>query len=190
MYPSAEFSCILTCLTQLFSASGVIESRVSTRLGENVKLLTYVSIFYLPLSFCVALWSINEGYPRPMLALTSVLVAAVTFIVVANLRNMASICAVAYRGVKRRIVRRMHGSDDEKWVKRATAFESYRPERLEVEPSEWYILYFFMFSQAASWMKDQGRKVRSLFRSSESETSPVKQSTVVRSEPWATPSSW
>ncbi|KAF5979814.1 hypothetical protein FCOIX_5114 [Fusarium coicis] len=113
----------------LFSASGVIESRVSTRLGENVKLLTYVSIFYLPLSFCVALWSINEDYPRPMLALTAVLVAAATFIVVANMRNMAAVCAVAYRGVKRRIVRRMRGSEDEKWVKRATAFESYRPER-------------------------------------------------------------
>jgi len=35
----------------LFNASGVVESRASTRLGEIVKLLTYVSIFYLPLSF-------------------------------------------------------------------------------------------------------------------------------------------
>jgi hypothetical protein len=38
---------------QLFSASSVMESRASTRLGENVKLLTYVSIFFLPLSFCM-----------------------------------------------------------------------------------------------------------------------------------------
>jgi hypothetical protein len=36
--------------TKAFSA--VMESRASTRLGENVKLLTYVSIFYLPLAFC------------------------------------------------------------------------------------------------------------------------------------------
>lgn len=36
---------------QLFNASAVIESRASTRLGENVKLLTFVSIFFLPLSF-------------------------------------------------------------------------------------------------------------------------------------------
>lgn len=35
----------------LFNASAVIESRASTRLGENVKLLTFVSIFFLPLSF-------------------------------------------------------------------------------------------------------------------------------------------
>jgi hypothetical protein len=31
-----------------------MESRESTRLGQNVKLLTYVSIFYLPLAFCTA----------------------------------------------------------------------------------------------------------------------------------------
>ncbi|KAF4956930.1 hypothetical protein FSARC_11447 [Fusarium sarcochroum] len=130
----------------LFSASGVIESRVSTRLGENVKLLTYVSIFYLPLSFCVALWSTNENYARPMLVLASVIVAAATFIVVANLRNMTSICSATYRSVKRRIVRHMHASSDERWVQRATAFESYRPERLEVEPSEWYILYYAVAS--------------------------------------------
>lgn len=37
----------------LFSASAVIESRSATRLGENVKLLTFVSIFFLPLSFCM-----------------------------------------------------------------------------------------------------------------------------------------
>lgn len=35
----------------LFNASTVIESRASTRLGENVKLLTFVSIFFLPLAF-------------------------------------------------------------------------------------------------------------------------------------------
>ena len=35
----------------LFNASAVIESRAATRLGENVKLLTFVSIFFLPLSF-------------------------------------------------------------------------------------------------------------------------------------------
>jgi len=39
-------------IKQLFSASAVVESRLSTRLAQNVKLLTYVSIFYLPLAFC------------------------------------------------------------------------------------------------------------------------------------------
>ena len=29
-----------------------IEAKAATQLGENVKLLKYISIFYLPLSFC------------------------------------------------------------------------------------------------------------------------------------------
>lgn len=41
-----------TIIVQLFNASALIESRSSTRLGQNVKLLTYVSIVYLPLAFC------------------------------------------------------------------------------------------------------------------------------------------
>ena len=43
---------MLAFFSQLFNASAVIESRASTRLGENVKLLAFVSIFFLPLSFC------------------------------------------------------------------------------------------------------------------------------------------
>lgn len=39
-------------IVQLFNASALIESRSSTRLGQNVKLLTYVSIVYPPLAFC------------------------------------------------------------------------------------------------------------------------------------------
>ncbi|KAF5021950.1 hypothetical protein F66182_5990 [Fusarium sp. NRRL 66182] len=143
----------------LFSASGVIESRVSTRLGENVRLLTYVSIFYVPLSFCVALWSTNDHYSRPMLVLTSALVAATTFLIVANLKSMASLWSGTYRHVKGRIIQRMHASKNDQWVRRAAAFESFRPDRHEVEPSEWYILYFAVVSllvSVASWIRRQG----------------------------------
>ncbi|KAF7907018.1 uncharacterized protein EAF01_004605 [Botrytis porri] len=37
----------------LFNASGVMESQASTQLGENIKLLTFVSIFFLSLSFSI-----------------------------------------------------------------------------------------------------------------------------------------
>jgi hypothetical protein len=47
---------------QLFSASSVMESRASTRPGENVKLLTYVSIFFLPLSFCMVRPSFSQCF--------------------------------------------------------------------------------------------------------------------------------
>lgn len=45
-----------------------MESRSSTRLGQNVQLLTYVSIFYLPLAFCAVSYhsALTKG-PRPIL---------------------------------------------------------------------------------------------------------------------------
>jgi len=45
----------------LFNASAVMGSRASTRLGENVKLLKFVSIFFLPLAFCTSLWSMSDN---------------------------------------------------------------------------------------------------------------------------------
>ena len=38
--------------SQLFSASALVETRAAAQLSENVRLLAYVSIFYLPLAFC------------------------------------------------------------------------------------------------------------------------------------------
>ena len=49
-YP-AIMLCTRANIFQLFNASAVIESRASTKLGENIKLLTFVSIFFLPLAF-------------------------------------------------------------------------------------------------------------------------------------------
>jgi hypothetical protein len=50
----------LTGTFQLFNASSVIESRLSSRLSENVMLLTYVSIFYIPLGFI----SVSTPWPK------------------------------------------------------------------------------------------------------------------------------
>jgi hypothetical protein len=42
-----------------------MESRASTQLGENVKLLTFVSIFFLPLGLCVASSSLFSHFLAP-----------------------------------------------------------------------------------------------------------------------------
>jgi len=39
--------------SKLFNASSVMESRAATRLGQNVMLLTFISIAFLPFSFCM-----------------------------------------------------------------------------------------------------------------------------------------
>lgn len=74
----------------LFSASAVTESRASTQLGENIKLLTFVSIFFLPLSFCASLWSVNNSvFSLAALAVVMPVTGLCTYIIVFNLDTIA-----------------------------------------------------------------------------------------------------
>ncbi|KAI1380653.1 hypothetical protein F4677DRAFT_194030 [Hypoxylon crocopeplum] len=123
----------------LFNASSVIESRAATRLGENVKLLTYVSIFYLPLAFVAALWSINENYSTAAFAITTVLVAIGTYALIGNLENTIDVLRSLYRSIQTPIVDRMSRDKDRKWAEKGEGFLSFQPRREILKPSEWYV---------------------------------------------------
>lgn len=96
----------------LFNASAVMESRMSTKLGENIKLLTFVSIFFLPLSFCTvsfslfaplqcvgsdadkkkSLWSVNdEIFSLTALAATMPVLSVLTYIITLRLDVVVSL---------------------------------------------------------------------------------------------------
>ncbi|KAM0168178.1 hypothetical protein ACHAPF_011254 [Botrytis cinerea] len=132
----------------LFNASALMESRASTRLGQNVKLLTYVSIFYLPLAFCAALWAIpnitDSGTRNPFIT-TSIIVGFVTYMIVFNLGNIANHCTRLYEPYRTSVIKHM-GSDNttkSKWEKLTKKFESsFGPKRSDGEPSEWWILIY------------------------------------------------
>jgi hypothetical protein len=66
-----KFVSLLTTF-KLFNASAVVESRLSTRLAQNVKLLTYVSIFYLPLAFCAVSFCWNSKTPLELVTCSHV----------------------------------------------------------------------------------------------------------------------
>ncbi|KFZ14933.1 hypothetical protein V501_02977 [Pseudogymnoascus sp. VKM F-4519 (FW-2642)] len=78
----------------LFSASGVMESRQSRILGENVQLLAFVTIFFLPLAFSASLWSIpgvNEKYPGIMIpGAFAAIIGFITYFIVFNLNLLIS----------------------------------------------------------------------------------------------------
>ncbi|OBT84778.1 hypothetical protein VE02_08102 [Pseudogymnoascus sp. 03VT05] len=78
----------------LFSASGVMESRQSRILGENVQLLAFVTILFLPLAFSASLWSIpgvNEKYPGILIpGAFAAIIGFITYFIVFNLNLLIS----------------------------------------------------------------------------------------------------
>ncbi|KAF7897147.1 hypothetical protein EAF00_005375 [Botryotinia globosa] len=127
----------------LFNASALMESRASTRLGENVKLLTYVSIFYLPLAFCAALWAIpnitSSGTRSPFI-LTTTLVGFVTYMIVFNLGNVVDQWKKLYEPFRSQVISQMGKQSEPIWEKQTKRFEStFGPQKADREPSEWWI---------------------------------------------------
>ncbi|EAW19319.1 uncharacterized protein NFIA_092800 [Aspergillus fischeri NRRL 181] len=132
----------MTLRDGLFNASTVIESRAATQLGENVKLLTYVSIFYLPLSYCAALWSINRDYNLVAFAIVTALLALGTYALVLNLNDIVFLIRKAYRKLRTPILEAMKNDSHEQWADLGSAFSGFMPERHGDQPSEWTVLLY------------------------------------------------
>ncbi|KAL8687234.1 MAG: hypothetical protein Q9218_006536 [Villophora microphyllina] len=133
----------------LFSASAVIESRASTRLGENVKLLTFVSVFFIPLSFCTSLWSVNDMFSSNSLIAVIIVVALLTYTTVLNINSIVHSISLIYDTKKRRVVNAMKKDDRESWRFCGQRFESFRPKHENPKPSEWYITLYALLNPAA-----------------------------------------
>ncbi|KAL9116881.1 MAG: hypothetical protein Q9187_006590, partial [Circinaria calcarea] len=126
----------------LFNASAVIESRAASELGRNVKLLTYVSIFYLPLSFCASLWSTTDAFNLTNLAIAMPSVALATYIVVFNIERLVRHGHGLYSGYRKKIVHRMRVDlPSQTWADRAKRFDRFEPNRRSTKPSDWYVLW-------------------------------------------------
>lgn len=100
-----------------------------------MRLLTYVSIFYLPLGFCVAIWSINETYARVPLIITTLLVGPTTYFVILNINNIRRASTGLYNRFRGPVISHMTKNDEE-WKKKAEAFSSFQVKREKSEPSE------------------------------------------------------
>ncbi|KAJ6021918.1 hypothetical protein N7540_007422 [Penicillium herquei] len=131
----------------LFNASALSESRNSNRLGQNVKLLTYVSIFYLPLAFCAALWAIpniSMSDTRAAFIVTSVLLGLINFLVVANLNNISRNLGNTYNIWRARVVQEMKDDFNERWHQDGQRLDNSWPEQSKT-PSEWLILQYQIY---------------------------------------------
>ncbi|ETS77276.1 hypothetical protein PFICI_11150 [Pestalotiopsis fici W106-1] len=136
-----------------FSWAAITESRISTNLGQNVMLLTYVSIFYLPLAFCAALWAIPNLSERATLnsfIITSVVVGVATLLIAFHLENIASLFRGKYSQWREKVVEDMH--KDVRWETRADELQNSLQTRSS--PSEW-LLVIFLLSQLIRKLKGE-----------------------------------
>jgi hypothetical protein len=125
-----------------------------------VKLLTYVSIFFLPPAFCVALWSMNEDYSVPPFVITTTTVAAGTYLVVANLDGITRILAQAYSLVRQRVIRLMEQDKRGTWSEKGSQLGRFRPEREGRDISEWNIAYYLLMYAGISVVDFVRRVIR------------------------------
>ncbi|KAF3389537.1 Ankyrin-1 [Penicillium rolfsii] len=128
---------------QEFAWTSITETRISTRLGQNVMLLTYISIFYLPLAFCAALWAIpdisNSSTRNPFI-ITSVIVGFTSLLVAFNLENIASSVGKAYQYWRKKVLRSMQG--DSRWKERGKKLEDF--DYTQTTPSEWWLVGYLV----------------------------------------------
>ncbi|GIJ91731.1 hypothetical protein Asppvi_010703 [Aspergillus pseudoviridinutans] len=128
----------------LFNASALGESMNSTRLGQNVKLLTYVSIFYLPLAFCAALWAIpniDQKGTKTAFSITAVVTGLVNYLLVANLENVVYSLQSIYNSWRRKLVQQMKDDPAIHWKVHGQRLEESLPDR-RMGPSEWTLWWY------------------------------------------------
>ncbi|KAJ8068632.1 hypothetical protein OCU04_002336 [Sclerotinia nivalis] len=127
----------------LISASSLVETRNSTRFNQNIKLLTYVSIFFLPLSFCMSVWSINGSFGFRNLAIVASVLATATYLIVLNVDRLMYAISEVYHKFIRNSLEAMKNDRSIKWANRALELEKYsEPPEGTQKPSDWiYLLY-------------------------------------------------
>ncbi|KAF7853834.1 uncharacterized protein EAF02_011824 [Botrytis sinoallii] len=132
----------------LFNVSVVMESRAATKSGENVKLLTFVSIFFLPLSFCMSVWSINDGiFSLRLLEIVTIVVGLSTYFIVFNLDSFMNLSrALHQRFVVFAISMMEMEASHTTWGKRAYIFEKFSVHReIEHKPSDWRLVQYLLY---------------------------------------------
>ncbi|KAL6720377.1 hypothetical protein ACLMJK_002298 [Lecanora helva] len=135
----------------LFNASSVMESRASTRLGENIRLPTFVSVFFLPLSFCTSIWSTQNGPSNPKtMAYVCVIVGLVTYLIVFNLDFVARKFSRSYENFKVNTIRKMRREQNEAWRQLGRHYDFFRPTHDYEKPTDWYFL-LYMLRRAFFW---------------------------------------
>lgn len=120
-----------------------------------MKLLTFVSIFFLPLAFTTSLWSMNTDLLSiTTLAYVIVIIAFSTYLVVFNLNSLVRLSRVAYTAQRSRLLSQMRNDESEAWKQRGKRFDAFgfKPKSEVTKPSEW-LLSVYALRMIPAWVK-------------------------------------
>lgn len=98
----------------LFGASALFDSRTAVRQGDNLRLLTYISLLYLPLTFVTSLFGMQvvlPSLPTKVFAITLPVVFLVSVLLVFNLQHILDGSDAVLQNITerlRRVMRRHH----------------------------------------------------------------------------------
>ncbi|KKY21564.1 hypothetical protein UCRPC4_g03515 [Phaeomoniella chlamydospora] len=101
----------------LFGASALFDSRTTVRQGDNIRLLTYITLLFLPLSFCTSIFGMQvilPSLPIKVFIITVPTIFVFTALIIFNLQNIMDLWDFVSSYVTRRlrISMRHHGSWD------------------------------------------------------------------------------
>lgn len=151
-----------------------------------MRLLTYVSIFYLPLAFCASIWAIPnilDSKTTRSFAVTAITVGIATYAVVLNLDTIASKVKKHYDKQKRKVIQQMQVESQQDWRKIGERFQEFKPSMENKVPSEWWIVVFairrFPWYMGGLWRKTANLSYRIRLKAINSlRRSPEKHGTI------------
>lgn len=117
----------------LFSTSQLLDSRISVRQNDNIKLLTYINLLFLPLSFCTSIFGMQTILPSGLhinaFVITICSVTVFTAFLVFNLQLMSELMQQATSGTTTWFRNRMQHHHQRVWHKTEEALRNDRDAR-------------------------------------------------------------
>ncbi|KAJ9232409.1 hypothetical protein DTO166G5_4729 [Paecilomyces variotii] len=161
----------------LFGASSLFDSRTTVRQGDNIRLLTYITLLFLPLSFCTSIFGMQTLIPHtlPMsaFAITMPSITVFTVLLVFNLQTIMDAFEKFGSDITRSMRELMKSHNRQDWRDTANALHVDRiarqppVKRTKPQSSHWvyalFVLEAITVSFPVSEIENAYRRIRSLF---------------------------
>ncbi|KAL2001264.1 hypothetical protein VTN02DRAFT_1971 [Thermoascus thermophilus] len=161
----------------LFGASSLFDSRTTVRQGDNIRLLTYITLLFLPLSFCTSIFGMQTLIPRtlPMSAFAIALpsITVVTILLVFNLQTIIDAWEKFSSDITYSLRELMKNHNRQDWRETADALYADRLARqppvkkAQRKSSHWVYALFLLEAVTVSFpvseIENAYRRIRFLF---------------------------